>query len=95
MELKKEGDAVLSNAHILAPQDSARKRDVVYQPGREGQALSDDHRIGVLQNWIHLRKKGANHVDAAVALLDEEIEHNGNVVPKWCDASCAGKKLPA
>lgn len=73
-------DAVLSNAHVLAPTD-AKKRDAIFQPGQEGTPLSDNDRIGYLANQIHLRKRGANTVDAAVSILDDAIEHTRDLSP--------------
>src|SRR5262249_41948965 len=89
----KGGDAILSNAHVLAPVEDAKRKDAIYQPGREGRPLTDDDRIGELRNRVRLAKSGANTVDAAIALLDDEIEHDGNVVPAHCRTACAGKRI--
>jgi len=89
----KGGDAILSNAHVLAPVQEARRKDAIYQPGREGRPLTDDDRIGQLRNHIHLTKSGANTADAAIALLDDEIKHDRNFVPAHYGVSCAGKSI--
>jgi hypothetical protein len=70
-------DAVLSNAHVLAP-PGARNGDPIFQPGQEGSPLIDNEQIGRLANRIHFRKRGANTVDAAICLLDPAIEHVRN-----------------
>ena len=89
-------DAVLSNAHVLAPQGAAKKNPI-FQPGREGSQPPDADRIGELSNWIHFSKTGANTVDAAICLLDEIEDgaelHSSNLIPDWCGAACRGRKI--
>ena len=85
-------DAVLSNAHVFAPPGS-KILEEIFQPGSEGIALSENDRIGQLTDRIYFRKKGSNTVDAAICVLDDDVEYIGNVVPDWCEAACRGSKI--
>jgi hypothetical protein len=88
----KGGDAVLSNAHVLAP-PGAQRRDPIFQPGQEGSLVASEDQIGELANRIHFRRLGANRVDAAICLLDQTIEHLRNTVPAWCETRNRRKKI--
>jgi hypothetical protein len=85
-------DAVLSNAHVLAP-PGAERRDPIFQPGREGPFVVSTDQIGKLVSQIHFRRRGANTVDAAICLLDQTIQHCRNTVPPWCETRRRGKKI--
>ncbi|MTD94360.1 hypothetical protein GIW81_08435 [Hyphomicrobium sp. xq] len=93
VEVKGKGDAILSNAHVFAPSSEAKSKDPIYQPGREGRPLALRTRVGALLDFTALSKTGANSVDAAVALIDEGIEHTRNVVPPYLSCDCAGKPI--
>lgn len=64
---------VLSNNHVLANSDRARVGDPTLQPGPADGGTAAD-RIGALAAWVDLDPAAANHVDAAVALLDEGVD---------------------
>jgi hypothetical protein len=85
-------DAVLSNAHVLAP-TGAQKGEPIFQPGQEGLLLTDNEKIGKLANRTHFRKRGANTVDAAICSLDQTVEHVRNIVPAWCETRHRRKKI--
>ena len=91
VELAEGGDAILSNAHVLA--NGAKIDDPIYQPGRETRNVTARDEIGYLANYIPLRRKGANTADAAVAMLKDGIQHQRNRIPPPCGAPCSGKYL--
>lgn len=65
---------LLSNNHVLADENRAKRGDVIIQPGAfDGGSASRD-RIGSLGAFVRLRARGTNRVDAALATLDPRIE---------------------
>ncbi len=72
------GDAIsmLSNNHVLANENRAKKGEAILQPGRvdEGQTPADV--VGVLSEFIRLKKIGANAIDAALASLKDGLAYN-------------------
>ncbi len=76
-----DGDAILSNSHVLALSGNGRRGDRIYQPGRgDTQILQSQHDIGSLVDFSVLADAGSNLVDYAIARLDG-VEHAGNIVP--------------
>jgi hypothetical protein len=65
---------VLSNNHVLADENRGAVGDEILQPGvlDGGQAGAD--RIASLERFVALDAAGVNHVDAALAILDEGVE---------------------
>jgi len=65
---------LLSNNHVLADENRGEPGDAIVQPGPldGGQPIED--RIGVLERFVAVDPAAVNEVDAALALLDEEIE---------------------
>jgi hypothetical protein len=64
---------VLSNNHVLANENRARKGDRIVQPGpldADGAALS---RVAALERFVRLKTDRANLVDAAIARVDAGI----------------------
>ena len=89
----KEGDAILSNCHVLAP-GTADLKDFVFHPGGADVAtLVARLRIAALKDFTAFTKKKANQVDAAIALLLDGREHDGNKIPEDCGHAQAGKRL--
>ncbi|MBI2441183.1 MAG: trypsin-like peptidase domain-containing protein [Lentisphaerae bacterium] len=78
---------ILSNNHVLANSNSARRGDAVIQPGAaDGGKLPKD-KIGELERWVALRFGARpNAVDAALArpieAKDVKPEIIGNVAPR-------------
>lgn len=66
---KKSGKVlILSNNHVLANSNKARKDDPILQPGPYDGGKKPKDIIGYLENWIEINfKKEANLVDAALA----------------------------
>jgi len=63
---------VLSNNHVLAATDLGRRGDEVLQPGPADGGTGAD-RIGALAAAVPLDPDGPNLVDAAVAVVDDEV----------------------
>lgn len=66
---KKSGKVlILSNNHVLANSNKAKKSDPILQPGPYDGGKKPKDIIGYLENWIDINfKKEANLVDAALA----------------------------
>jgi hypothetical protein len=64
---------ILSNNHVLANENRARRGDPVLQPGAFDGGTRDADRVGAYTRAVRLRKDVPNHVDAAVAALDDDI----------------------
>src|SRR3989338_4277055 len=72
---KKTGKTmILSNNHVLANSNEAKKGDVILQPGTADGGKNPKDQIAKLERWVKIGfSKKANSVDAAVALpLDEK-----------------------
>jgi hypothetical protein len=65
---------VLSNNHVLANENKAKKGDHVLQPGNFDGGQDPAHKAGELLRFIKLKKTGPNLVDTAVASIDSGIE---------------------
>lgn len=57
---------ILSNNHVLANSNNARRGDPIIQPGSADLGQNPRDRIGALENFIPLQFPGPNRVDAAV-----------------------------
>jgi hypothetical protein len=70
---------ILSNNHVLANENHAKEGDIILQPGcydLPAHLPDQTYAVAKLLRFVRLRKKIANRVDAAVALLDEGIKAN-------------------
>jgi hypothetical protein len=72
--------AILSNNHVLAAGDTAAVADPVLQPGPADGGTEAD-RVAALSGFVSLRGDATNHVDAAVALLDDGVDADPSAVP--------------
>ena len=77
---KKSGKVlILSNNHVLANSNKAKKGDPILQPGPYDGGKKPKDIIGYLENWIEINfKKEANLVDAALA----RAKDSGDVKPE-------------
>lgn len=77
---KKSGKVlILSNNHVLANSNKAKKGDPILQPGPYDGGKKPKDLIGYLENWIEINfKKEANLVDAALA----RPKNTGDVQPE-------------
>ncbi|MFN0077784.1 MAG: hypothetical protein ACKVY0_15110 [Prosthecobacter sp.] len=65
---------LLSNNHVLANENHAKKGDAIVQPGiYDGGDVPKDV-IGTLWRFKRLKKSGSNQVDAAVASLQDDVQ---------------------
>jgi len=64
---------VLSNNHVLADEDRASAGDAILRRAPLAGGRDPAQRVARLRHWIRLRARGANHVDAALAELDEGV----------------------
>jgi hypothetical protein len=69
-----ERPQLLSNNHVLADSDRAESGSVVVQPGPADGGVAPDDRIGVLERVAPLLRDRPNVIDAATALLDDDVE---------------------
>ncbi|MEW1956800.1 hypothetical protein [Kineococcus sp. NPDC059986] len=67
-----DGLYVLSNNHVLANSDQAALDDPVLQPGPYDGGQAGD-RVGRLARAVPLEAGGGNAVDAAIALLEDDL----------------------
>jgi hypothetical protein len=77
-----KGIGLLSAAHVIAQSGDSKDGDWIYHPGKPDQnPLSMKHRVARLWDAVELSSDELNRVDAAIALLEEEVEHAGNELP--------------
>ena len=63
---------ILSNNHVLADEDRARKGDLVLQPGRADGGRTPADAVARFERAVRLKRTG-NLVDAALARLDDDV----------------------
>ncbi len=68
--------AILSNNHVLANEDRARRGDAIVQPGMLDGASRREHRVAILGPWKRFIRNGSNAVDSAIAYLDPDIDYD-------------------
>jgi hypothetical protein len=86
-------DCILSNNHVLALMGTARLRDRIYQPaGGDGAGLAEEE-IGFLSNYIIIARNRRDSNDAAIAELNEHIEHESNTIPKGYGFTSEGRMI--
>jgi hypothetical protein len=76
----KRGTAIciLSNNHVLADEDRAKQLDRIIQRGAYDGGRSPKDNVARLKQWVRFTKTGANMVDAALAAIDDGIDHDPN-----------------
>jgi len=78
---RKTGRSVLlSNSHVLAQSGQGLPGDAITQPGRLDGGDGDDH-VAALLDSVALKMTGANHVDGAIAVVDDSIALKPNELP--------------
>jgi hypothetical protein len=68
--------ALLSNNHVLANENRAKRGDAVLQPGRFDGGADPDDAVARLAALVRLKRIGKNFVDCAVADLDDGVPAN-------------------
>ncbi|MFQ5506999.1 MAG: hypothetical protein ACE5F1_19690, partial [Planctomycetota bacterium] len=69
---------LLSNNHVLADENQARRGDAILQPGPADGGRRVEDRVGELHRFPRLTKGRRNHVDCAIARMIEGIEYHDN-----------------
>ncbi len=67
---------ILSNNHVLANENRAKKGDAILQPGRFDDGQNPKDGVGTLLSFVKLKRIGANLVDCAIAGLKSGTEHD-------------------
>ncbi len=67
-------DLILSNNHVLANENKARRGANILQPGKFDNGRNPRDKIGDLVDFVRLKKKG-NLVDCATATIDAGLEY--------------------
>ncbi len=65
---------ILSNNHVLANENDARRGDAVIQPGHDDGGRRPRHVVASLSDFVRLRVDRSNALDAAIAAVDEEVD---------------------
>ncbi len=74
---RESGDVlVISNNHVLAREGMAHLGDAVLQPALADGGDESRHMVGRLARFQPLVTEGVNQVDAAVASLQEDVDHD-------------------
>ena len=68
-------DFILSNNHVLANENNAKKGDSIIQPGIADGGSEPRDVVGALINFVKLSKTNVNFVDCAIASIDEDMEY--------------------
>lgn len=71
---------ILSNNHVLANENNAKKGEVIIQPGQTDRGKQSRDTVGRLARFIRLKKRG-NVVDAALATLETGIRYQHADLP--------------
>jgi hypothetical protein len=66
-------DLILSNNHVLANENKAKKGDAILQPGDADGGRKGQDTVGQLDTFVHLRER--NTVDCAMAALEDGMEY--------------------
>jgi hypothetical protein len=68
-------DRILSNNHVLARENAARRGDPILQPGRADGGRRARDVVARLDRFVALKRAGPNTVDAAAAALEGGISY--------------------
>ena len=70
---------ILSNNHVLADENRGKAGDAILQPGAYDGGRPQD-RVGALGEVVRLWRRRTNRVDAALATIDDGVEHAGGLL---------------
>jgi hypothetical protein len=71
---------ILSNNHVLANENRARKGDAILQPGTADGGKNPADAVARLERFIRLQKTAINRMDCAVAILESGVERSLNII---------------
>ena len=87
-------DCILSNNHVLALMNEANNGDPIYQPGNPDQwPLMSDDQIAKLSRFAVIVTGQRNLVDAAIAIMKDDADHESNRIPKGFDFPMEGQMI--
>jgi hypothetical protein len=66
---------ILSNNHVLANENRAKRGDSIIQPGAIDGGIDPAERIGVLARFIRLKPSATNFIDGALATVQTGVKH--------------------
>jgi hypothetical protein len=72
------GPLILSNNHVLANENRAKKGDAILQPGQFDHGADPGDRIGTLADFKRLKRAGANLIDYASAVLAPGLDFDSS-----------------
>jgi hypothetical protein len=78
--LKTQKPAILSNNHVLANEDTAKIGDAILQPGAVDGGKRRRDKVGELLDFVPMKSRGHNLVDAAIAAIDPEIRFDARTL---------------
>ncbi len=68
-------DRILSNNHVLANENGAKRSDAIIQPGKADGGHAARDVVARLDRYVALKRTGRNKVDAATAVLSEGVSY--------------------
>jgi hypothetical protein len=71
---------ILSNNHVLANEGLAKAGDWILQRAAFDGGKDPADRVARLRYWIKFKPTGANFVDAALARIEQDIEHDAGML---------------
>jgi hypothetical protein len=71
---------ILSNNHVLAAENNGKKGDQVTQPGSFDKGKKGADSVGVLDNFVKLRRVGSNLIDAGLATVRDGIDFDNHTL---------------
>lgn len=70
---------ILSNNHVLADENRGAAGDEILQPGALDGGASGIDRVATLERYVALEKASINLVDAALAVLDDDVDFEASI----------------
>jgi hypothetical protein len=71
---------ILSNNHVLANEDTGSAGDVILQRAKFDGGRRPSEAVARLLQWVRLKRRGSNTVDAAIAALNKGQEHDARLL---------------
>lgn len=92
-----DGTGFLSCSHVLARSGKADPGDWIHHPGKpDTPELSARTRVALLsKDFIEFSRQGRNSMDAAIAVMRENIQHSKNFIPYGLSCPVEGQTLKA
>lgn len=87
-------ECILSNNHVLALMGSSELEDPIYQPGRpDMKRLTALEEIASVSNYFIITKDDRDSADAAIAVLNKNMQHESNRIPKGLGFPMEGRMI--